>query len=89
MHIIMSISGATIDVSVRVLVRTGNVETVEDRIVEYVDHLHEHFVHPVVIKDGRYMPPEAPGYSIEMKRESLDRYELPNGEAWQLASMAP
>ncbi|MCA1598322.1 MAG: fuconate dehydratase, partial [Chloroflexi bacterium] len=53
--------------------------SLEDRIVEYVDHLHEHFVHPVVIKDGRYMPPEAPGYSIEMKRESLDHYAFPYG----------
>ena len=57
--------------------------SLEDRIVEYVDHLHEHFVHPVVIKDGRYMPPEAPGYSIEMKRESLDHYSFPDGAAWQ------
>jgi len=56
--------------------------SLEDRIVEYVDHLHEHFVHPVVIRDGRYMPPTAPGYSIEMKRESLDRYEFPTGAAW-------
>ncbi len=56
--------------------------SLEDRIVEYVDHLHEHFVHPVVIRDGRYMPPEAPGYSIEMKRESLDHYAFPDGAAW-------
>jgi L-fuconate dehydratase len=57
--------------------------SLEDRIVEYVDHLHEHFVHPVVIRDGRYLPPAAPGYSIEMKAESLDRYEFPGGTAWQ------
>jgi L-fuconate dehydratase len=57
--------------------------SLEDRIVEYVDHLHEHFVHPVVINDGRYMPPEAPGYSIEMKRGSLDHYSFPDGAAWQ------
>jgi len=56
--------------------------SLEDRIVEYVDHLHEHFVHPVVIRDSRYMPPKAPGYSIEMKRESLDHYAFPNGVAW-------
>jgi len=36
----------------------------------------------VVIRDGRYMPPETPGYSIEMKAESLDCYEFPSGEAW-------
>ncbi len=56
--------------------------SLEDRIVEYVDHLHEHFVHPVVIHDGRYMPPETAGYSIEMKRESLDHYAFPDGAAW-------
>lgn len=60
----------------------------ENRIVEYVDHLHEHFVTPVTMKGDRYMPPAAPGYSIEMKAESLARYEYPDGEAWQsIASM--
>jgi L-fuconate dehydratase len=57
--------------------------SLEDRIVEYVDHLHEHFVYPVKMKDGRYMPPLDPGYSIEMKAESLDYYEFPNGVAWK------
>jgi L-fuconate dehydratase len=45
--------------------------SLEDRIVEYVDHLHEHFVYPVKMKGGRYLPPLDPGYSIEMKPESL------------------
>jgi len=56
--------------------------SLEDRVVEYVDHLHEHFVDPVVIRDGHYMPPTAPGYSITMKPESLARYAFPDGEAW-------
>ncbi|HEX2740035.1 MAG TPA: L-fuconate dehydratase [Rubrobacter sp.] len=56
--------------------------SLEDRILEYVDHLHEHFLDPVKIKDGRYMPPTVPGYSIEMKPESLDAYEFPKGSAW-------
>ena len=56
--------------------------SLENRIVEYVDHLHEHFVDPVVIRDGRYMPPTAPGYSIEMKPESLRTYAFPNGAVW-------
>lgn len=55
----------------------------DDRIVEYVDHLHEHFIHPVTINSARYMPPATPGFSIEMKPASLDHYEYPNGEAWQ------
>jgi len=45
-----------------------------NRVLEYVDHLHEHFITPVVIKGGRYMPPTAPGYSITMKPESLAAY---------------
>src|SRR2546421_530154 len=48
--------------------------SLDDRIVEYVDHLHEHFVFPVVMKSGCYVPPLDPGYSIEMKPESLDYY---------------
>ncbi len=50
--------------------------SLDDRIVEYVDHLHEHFLDPVVIRNGRYMPPTAPGYSIEMKPASLDAHEV-------------
>ena len=56
--------------------------SLDNRITEYVDHLHEHFVYPVKIKNGRYMPPLDAGYSIEMKAASLDYYEFPNGEAW-------
>ncbi len=56
--------------------------TTEDRIIEYVDHLHEHFIDPVVIKNGAYMPPKLPGYSITMKGESLNKHSYPNGEAW-------
>jgi L-fuconate dehydratase len=48
----------------------------ENRVLEFVDHLHEHFVDPVVIRQGRYMPPQRPGYSIEMKPASLDAYEF-------------
>jgi L-fuconate dehydratase len=50
--------------------------TFENRVLEFVDHLHEHFVDPVVIRQGRYMPPKRPGYSIEMKPASLDAYEF-------------
>jgi L-fuconate dehydratase len=44
--------------------------------------LHEHFVDPVVIRDGRYMPPTAPGYSITMRPETLSRFRYPEGAAW-------
>lgn len=56
--------------------------SLENRIVEYVDHLHEHFLDPVVIRDGRYLPPTAPGYSITMRPESLSEYAYPGGAAW-------
>ncbi len=52
------------------------------RVVEYVDHLHEHFLDPVVIRGGRYQAPTAPGYSIEMKPASLAAYAYPDGAAW-------
>jgi L-fuconate dehydratase len=57
----------------------------EGRVCEYVDHLHEHFVDPVRIANGRYVAPEAPGYSIEMKPASLDEYQFPGGAAWRQA----
>ena len=56
--------------------------SLDERVVEYVDHLHEHFVDPVVIRDGRYLVPDAPGYSITMRPESLERYAYPDGAAW-------
>ena len=55
----------------------------EGRIIEYVDHLHEHFLDPVVIKDGAYMSPSLPGYSITMKAESLETYTFPDGAYWK------
>jgi L-fuconate dehydratase len=57
--------------------------SLDDRVVEYVDHLHEHFVDPVVVREGRYLVPTAPGYSITMKPESLARYAYPDGAAWR------
>jgi L-fuconate dehydratase len=57
--------------------------SLEDRIVEYVDHLHEHFLDPVVVRDGRYMPPTTPGYSITMRPESLREFAFPAGAAWR------
>jgi L-fuconate dehydratase len=56
--------------------------TQEERVIEWVDHLHEHFKEPAVVREGRYLPPLAPGYSVEMLPESLDEYEYPNGHAW-------
>ena len=49
-------------------------------VLEYVDHLHEHFFNPAVIKDGYYTTPTRAGYSVEMRPESMDRYEYPGKE---------
>ena len=56
----------------------------ERRALEFADHLHEHFLEQVVVKGGRYMPPRAPGFSIEMHAASLDEYEFPDGAAWRV-----
>lgn len=57
--------------------------SMENRVIEFVDHLHEHFLDPVRIQDAHYMPPEMPGYSITMKPESLRDYQFPEGKVWQ------
>ncbi|MFF7901934.1 L-fuconate dehydratase [Streptomyces sp. NPDC007920] len=56
--------------------------TTEDRVIEYVDHLHEHFLNPVVIQDGHYAAPTAPGFSAAMRPESIARYTFPGGTFW-------
>ena len=55
--------------------------TTEGRVIEFVDHLHEHFVHPCEVKNGAYLAPTAPGFSIEMKRSSLATYSYRKEEA--------
>ncbi len=59
--------------------------TMEGRVIEFVDHLHEHFEEPVTVRRGRYMAPAKPGYSITIKPESRMRYRFPDGEVWQQA----
>jgi L-fuconate dehydratase len=56
--------------------------TLENRVVEWVDHLHEHFRFPAVVRHGRYVVPAAPGYSIEMLPASLEQFAFPDGPAW-------
>lgn len=57
--------------------------SLDNRIIEYVDHLHEHFHDPVVIQNGHYMPPRMAGYSITMKEASIQTYSYPDGTYWQ------
>lgn len=56
--------------------------SMEGRLIEYVDHLHEHFQWPVTIRNAHYMPPMEPGYSITMKSESMAMYSFPDGSYW-------
>jgi L-fuconate dehydratase len=58
---------------------SGNLDR---RVTEYVDHLHEHFVDPCVVRNGAYLLPTAPGYSAEMHKESLRTYRFPDGSYW-------
>ena len=57
--------------------------SLENRVLEYVDHLHENFVEPLVVSRGRYRLPTTPGYSVTMKESSLVNFAFPNGPAWQ------
>jgi L-fuconate dehydratase len=50
--------------------------TREGRVVEYVDHLHEHFIDPCVVRNAAYMPPQVPGFSITMQPDSRQRYRF-------------
>lgn len=54
----------------------------DGRVIEYVDHLHDHFKDPVRLVNGRYAAPEVPGYSIEMHPETLSQYVYPDGPVW-------
>ncbi|MGA0883711.1 MAG: enolase C-terminal domain-like protein [Candidatus Nanopelagicales bacterium] len=54
----------------------------DDRVVEFVDHLHEHFVVPTVVKNAHYQAPIAPGAGAEIKLESIKEYSFPNGPVW-------
>ncbi|MGW8951831.1 L-fuconate dehydratase [Streptomyces sp. NPDC055709] len=56
--------------------------TVEDRVIEYVDHLHEHFTDPVVIESGHYAAPTSPGFSAQMLPESIAEFTFPGGAFW-------
>lgn len=55
--------------------------TMDDRVIEYVDHLHEHFVDPAVVRDGRYLAPTAPGFSAQIQASSRAEFAFPHGTA--------
>ncbi|MBV9253323.1 MAG: fuconate dehydratase [Actinobacteria bacterium] len=57
--------------------------SLDNRMTEYAEHLHEHFVAPIDVQGGRYMLPLAPGYSAEMRPESLAEFAFPAGACWR------
>lgn len=57
--------------------------SLDRRVLEYVEHLQEHFLDPVVIRQGRYLPLQQPGYGVSMKEDILDAFEYPHGSEWQ------
>ncbi|HUG83383.1 MAG TPA: enolase C-terminal domain-like protein [Euzebya sp.] len=61
--------------------------SMEGRVVEYVDHLHEHFLDPAVVRAGRYRTPTAAGTSITMRQSSIDAFTFPTGRAWIAPAM--
>jgi L-fuconate dehydratase len=54
----------------------------EDRVIEYVDHLHEHFADPVRLRGTAYLPPTTPGYSAEILASTREAYAFPHGAVW-------
>jgi L-fuconate dehydratase len=57
--------------------------SLDDRTTEYASHLHELFAHPAVVRDGRYVVPEASGYSMELVPEAFDAISWPGGSEWR------
>ena len=55
----------------------------DSKVVEYQDSLHEHFLYPCTIINGNYMPPKDIGYSVEMKKKSVNEFSFPNGDYWK------
>jgi L-fuconate dehydratase len=63
--------------------------SLDNRVAEYVDHLHEHFVDPCIVVDGHYVLPEGPGYGARMVGESVAQYAYPTGVYWRSRAVAP
>jgi L-fuconate dehydratase len=60
----------------------------EGRWIEFVDHLHDHFVEPAVVRNGRYIAPRQPGSGAEMLPDTLRDYAYPDGRIWRTRALA-
>jgi L-fuconate dehydratase len=63
--------------------------SLDNRVAEYVDHLHEHFVDPCIVADGNYVLPQGAGYGVQMRQESVAQYGYPAGAYWRSRTVAP
>lgn len=63
--------------------------TTENRVTEFVDHLHEHFTEPCIVEGGAYALPEKPGYSAQMFPASVAEYAFPDGAYWSTRHPRP
>ena len=54
----------------------------QGRMIEWIDHLHEHFTAPAAVRDGRYLAPSQPGASTELRPASVAEFSFPDGPAW-------
>ncbi|SCG76980.1 enolase C-terminal domain-like protein [Micromonospora inositola] len=63
--------------------------TTENRVLEFVDHLHEHFLAPAIVRNGHYVAPTQPGFSAEMSHDSIATYSYPDGPAWASSTSIP
>jgi len=61
--------------------------TTRGRMIEWIDHLHEHFVQPAVVRHGRYVAPLAPGASTELRPASVAEFSFPSGGAWRTVAV--
>jgi L-fuconate dehydratase len=61
---------------------------IDDRVTEFVDHLHEHFVDPCIVRRGRYIAPTTAGYSSTIKADSRAAYSYPDGPVWRELAQA-
>jgi L-fuconate dehydratase len=59
--------------------------SLENRVTEFVDHLHEHFTDPCIVENGHYVLPSKPGYSAQMFEESVAEWTYPTGRYWASA----
>lgn len=59
--------------------------SLEGRVTEYVDHLHEHFLDPCIVENGAYRLPALPGYSTQMHDATLAEFSFPDGSYWTAA----